>query len=134
MVWANGLFVAVGANGTVITSPDGVTWTARSSGTTLTLNEVISCDHTFLAAGASQLIMETLFSGPPVMGARRTGSGFEVGLSGEIGAAYRVQTATDPSPAQWSDWLTITNVERTTFFQDGTTTNAPRRFYRAVTP
>jgi hypothetical protein len=32
--YGNGLWVAVGNGGTILTSPDGVTWTARVSGTT----------------------------------------------------------------------------------------------------
>jgi hypothetical protein len=34
VVFGNGLFVAVGDNGVIVTSPDGQTWTARASGTT----------------------------------------------------------------------------------------------------
>ncbi len=34
VTFANGLFVAVGDNGTILTSPDGDVWTARPSGTT----------------------------------------------------------------------------------------------------
>ena len=32
VTFGNGLFVAVGGNGTLTTSPDGITWTARTSG------------------------------------------------------------------------------------------------------
>ncbi len=32
VVYAGGQFVAVGNQGTVLTSPDGVTWTAQTSG------------------------------------------------------------------------------------------------------
>jgi hypothetical protein len=31
--YGNGLFVAVGEGGTILTSPDGVNWTKRASGT-----------------------------------------------------------------------------------------------------
>ena len=37
ITYANSEFVAVGLSGTVITSPDGVTWTTQTSGTTNTL-------------------------------------------------------------------------------------------------
>jgi hypothetical protein len=33
VTYGNGLFVAVGDGGTILTSPDGVTWTAQTSGT-----------------------------------------------------------------------------------------------------
>ena len=39
-IYANGLFVLVGSGGTIQTSPDGITWTARTSGTTYLLNGI----------------------------------------------------------------------------------------------
>jgi hypothetical protein len=36
VTYGNGLFVAVGEDGTILTSPDGVTWTQRTSGTRAT--------------------------------------------------------------------------------------------------
>jgi hypothetical protein len=33
VAYGNGLFVAVGNDGTILTSPDGVSWTQRTSGT-----------------------------------------------------------------------------------------------------
>ena len=33
VTYGNGTFVAVGGYGTILTSPDGVTWTRRTSGT-----------------------------------------------------------------------------------------------------
>ena len=37
-----GLFVTVGVTGTILTSPDGITWTSRTSGTTKRLDKVSS--------------------------------------------------------------------------------------------
>jgi hypothetical protein len=37
VTYGNGLFVAVGEGGTILTSPDGVTWTQRTSGTGMAL-------------------------------------------------------------------------------------------------
>jgi hypothetical protein len=52
---ADDLFVAVGGNGfntgTVITSPDGTTWTTRTSGTTNTLRAVAYSSTLFVAVG-----------------------------------------------------------------------------------
>lgn len=53
------LFVAVGAGGTIISSPDGVTWTARISHTTKTLAAVAWCTATtaqFVAVGNGGVI------------------------------------------------------------------------------
>jgi hypothetical protein len=40
VTYGNGIFVAVGGDGTIITSSDGKTWTSRSSGTSEWLNGV----------------------------------------------------------------------------------------------
>ena len=37
---SSGLFIAVGASGTLLTSSDGTTWTSRTSGTTETFYDV----------------------------------------------------------------------------------------------
>ncbi|MCC2644366.1 MAG: hypothetical protein K0R94_144 [Burkholderiales bacterium] len=43
---AGNLFVAVGAGGSIVTSPDGVTWTTRTSGKTVELNSVTCSNGT----------------------------------------------------------------------------------------
>ncbi len=42
--FAHGIFVAVGSNGTILTSPSGGAWAAQSSGTTTILNGVASAN------------------------------------------------------------------------------------------
>ena len=51
VTYGNGLFVAVGTSGTILTSPDGVTWTQRTSGTDDTLRGVTHGNGTFVAVG-----------------------------------------------------------------------------------
>jgi hypothetical protein len=51
VTYGNGLFVAVGEWGTILTSPDGVTWTARTSGTSNLLYDVTYGNGTFVAVG-----------------------------------------------------------------------------------
>ena len=51
------LFVAVGAGGTVVTSPDGTVWTARTSHTTETLAGVAWCSTQFIAVGGGGTII-----------------------------------------------------------------------------
>ena len=52
-----GIFVAVGASGTILTSPDGITWTARTSGTTNILYGVTWSGTQFVAVGGSGTIV-----------------------------------------------------------------------------
>jgi len=40
-IFANGLYILVGENGRILTSPDGVTWASRTSGTSNQINQVI---------------------------------------------------------------------------------------------
>jgi len=54
---ANGLFVAVGNAGTILTSPDGIDWTERDSKTNLGLHSVIWGDGMFVAGGDSGVIV-----------------------------------------------------------------------------
>jgi hypothetical protein len=52
------LFVAVGDGGKVVTSPDGITWTERNSGTTTNLSTVVWCPELglFVAAGGNPIL------------------------------------------------------------------------------
>jgi hypothetical protein len=53
----NGLFVAVGYAGAIVTSPDGIEWTAQNSGTTENLNTVSFGGDLFFAAGNNGTIV-----------------------------------------------------------------------------
>jgi hypothetical protein len=57
IVYANGIFVAVGVSGTLLTSSDGITWTSRSSGTTYMLNDIIYANGIFVAVGVSGTLL-----------------------------------------------------------------------------
>lgn len=72
VIFVNSSFWAVGANGTILSSPDGINWTTRSSGTTLNLYSisygngvfVIVSDHyTFTSADGSTWAANTDTSG-----------------------------------------------------------------------
>ena len=54
---SNPLFIAVGDNGTIITSSDGTTWTARTSGTTEYLRGGAYGNSTLVVVGASGTIL-----------------------------------------------------------------------------
>jgi hypothetical protein len=57
VTYGNGLFVAVGAKGTILTSPDGVSWTPRTSGTDSSLFGVTYGNGLFVAVGAKGTIL-----------------------------------------------------------------------------
>ncbi len=51
------LFVAVGESGTILTSPDGLAWTARVSGTTRWLTSVTYVTGQFIAVGEAATVL-----------------------------------------------------------------------------
>ena len=51
VAWSGTQFVAVGAGGTILTSPDGMTWTAQNSGTTNQLSGITWSGAQFVAVG-----------------------------------------------------------------------------------
>jgi photosystem II stability/assembly factor-like uncharacterized protein len=51
VTYGNGTFVAVGRNGTILTSRDGVNWTRRTSPTRDWLNSVTYGNGRFVAVG-----------------------------------------------------------------------------------
>ena len=51
IAFGNGLFVATGWNGVLMTSPDGVTWTERESGTSVSLNGTAYGNGRFVVVG-----------------------------------------------------------------------------------
>jgi hypothetical protein len=57
VTYGNGLFVAVGAVGAILTSPDGVTWTQRTPPTDNWLEGVAYGNGTFVAVGAKGTIL-----------------------------------------------------------------------------
>ncbi len=57
VTWGNGLFVAVGKEGRIKTSPDGIHWTYQRSGTSKTLKRVFWQGTQFIAVGASGTIL-----------------------------------------------------------------------------
>ena len=56
-------FVAVGASGTILTSDNGTTWTSRTSGTSVTLQNVTYGNSLFLAVGESGTILTSSDNG-----------------------------------------------------------------------
>jgi hypothetical protein len=50
-------FIAVGAGGTILSSPDGLTWSPRVSGTTARLRAVLASHNLFVAVGQAGTIL-----------------------------------------------------------------------------
>ena len=57
VAYGSGTFVAVGRNGTILTSPDGRSWTARTSGTSNWIEGVSYGNNTFVALGENGTIL-----------------------------------------------------------------------------
>ena len=58
--------------------------------------------------------------------------GFRLNLNGDVGAVYRLQTATDLALPDWRDVLVVTNTGGVTDLVDTTASQSGKRFYRAV--
>ena len=52
-----GLFVSVGSSGTILTSSDGNSWTERTSGTSMYLEDITYGNGTFVTVGSSRTIL-----------------------------------------------------------------------------
>jgi hypothetical protein len=52
-------YVVIGANGTVLSSTDAITWTTRSAGTLVNLNH-LSSGNQFVAVGANGTILTSI--------------------------------------------------------------------------
>jgi hypothetical protein len=53
VTYGNGIFVAVGKDGTIATSPDGASWVLRNSGTICTFDGIAYGNNAFVAVGCS---------------------------------------------------------------------------------
>ncbi len=61
VAFGDGVFVAVGSKGTILTSPDGATWTARSSGSTQRLRGITygTAGRIFAAVGQAGTVLHS---------------------------------------------------------------------------
>src|SRR5262249_17860841 len=91
-------------------------------------------DGAYVVVGVNGAILQSDNAIPALLAGRFTGEGFEVSLTGEVGRSYRLQVATNLSPANWADLVTMTNTSPPNPFTDSAATNFRSRFYRAVSP
>ena len=57
LAWTGTQFIAVGTGGTILTSPDGASWTARTSGKTTNLHGIVWSGSKFVAVGDNGTIL-----------------------------------------------------------------------------
>ena len=57
VAYGNNIYVIVGTGGTVYSSPDGITWTSRTSGVSVDLNKIIYANGMFVAVGVNGKII-----------------------------------------------------------------------------
>lgn len=100
VVWTGSQFVAVGATQTIITSPTGATWTARTANVTGILRGIARLGSTLIAVGTGGVI--TTSTDGVTWTARTSGTTstlFGIGTSGSlavaVGASGVIRTSTD---------------------------------------
>jgi len=69
VAYHNGEFIAVGTEGAIVTSEDGVTWVQRPISTTNALFGIAYGDRRFVAVGDNGLILESDITNPPAYNA-----------------------------------------------------------------
>jgi hypothetical protein len=88
VIFSKGMFIAVGQNGTIIASPDGINWSYRTTGVTNELRGLTFGNTTFVAVGDSAVIQsDPLYSI----------SGFVRDSSSQVGIAGVTVSAKDVS-------------------------------------
>jgi hypothetical protein len=115
VAFGNGTIVAVGAYGAVVTSPDGIIWTERNSGTSDYFYGVAFGNNTFVAVGDGGVI----FISPDGVVWTQRNSGISDDLStvtygkGTFVAVGGVILQSDSMPAPYFDTVTITATDNT---------------------
>jgi len=59
VAWLNNQFIAVGNNGAILTSPDGMTWTTQASGVAASLYNVAWNGSVYVATGTSNTVLSS---------------------------------------------------------------------------
>jgi hypothetical protein len=131
--WAHGLWIVVGNNGFISTSPDLITWTPRASRVFENFHGVVGFKDRLLVIGNRGTVLQSgrvlTEIGPPSFLA---GTGFQLPFTGVIGRTYQVQASTNL--VNWTQLATFTNTAALAAFTDTNALHLPRRFYRLVEP
>jgi len=137
IVYARGNFVAVGGKFAglgrrISTSTNGLNWQTHYYEPSLPrMHGVTYGKHRFVAVGSDGaiLVSATMLQ---LTGLGLVQDGFHLTLNGDVGAIYRLQTATDRALPDWRDVLVVTNTGGVTDLVDTTASQSGKRFYRAV--
>ncbi|MDB6126183.1 MAG: hypothetical protein JWM35_79 [Verrucomicrobia bacterium] len=97
--FGGGQFVAVGEGGTILTSPDGSTWTARNSGTAAWITGVTFANQLYVAVGDQGTIVTSpdaaTWTRRAIGGPRLNGVAYGNGRFLAVGEQGTVQVSTD---------------------------------------
>jgi hypothetical protein len=131
------MFMAVGANGTLLTSFDGKAWMRRSSGTETTLVGVAFGDRRFVIVGRSGLILESGLLPLPVKPPKLTsnlakGGGTILEIGGQEGQLYRIEQSNDLRG--WTVFKLVEGEANPVEVSVPHPVSGQTRFYRTVTP
>jgi hypothetical protein len=141
VTYGGGTFVAVGfpsldtGFSTMLTSPDGFTWTNRTPVSVQTLWGATYDDGTFVVVGDQGTILQSGRASALSLAVEKGlgAAGFELLVLGAPGGRYKLQASTNLNSSAWIDLISFTNSQATFPFTDTTATNFPQRFYRVVT-
>jgi hypothetical protein len=132
--YGGGTFMTVSQVGTILTSPNGLQWQARNSGTAMALNAAAYGQGSFVAVGgwgtivqSGQVAFPGLQLGPLVALPGRT---YGFSISGSVGQTWQVEGSVD-----LVNWLPISSFVSTNAvmrFVDSAATNFEQRFYRVI--
>jgi hypothetical protein len=125
--YLNGLFVAAGEFGLLLTSADGLNWTQRNLHTSDTIGDVATDGVTFVAVAGRSILQAV----PPfhLQQLGRSDLGALLSIEGAIYLPVTIRASDSPG-----NWISVGSVQPTNhivLFQDTTATPASR-LYRAV--
>ncbi len=131
--FANGLFIAVGSGDLFpVSSPDGIIWTKHRSGCETVLRSLTCAEGRVVAVGNNETILQSGFSGPPLLRLGRpvAPNGPRLRLEAELGSSWRLEAS--PDLREWTTIFSFTADEEITEHEDPDL--QPCRFYRVVSP
>jgi len=141
VTYGNNEFVAVGVDdfkpghlGSILTSPDGITWTKVNAPANVELSGVAYGANQFVAVGLNGTILQsgTTPIQSPTMGpvSLLPGGAAKVTVTGVAGQTYAIQSSSNLK--DWSDLTTVTLTNSAGNFTDPSAPNYQQRFYRGL--